>query len=444
MIKLKEITLIVLDESENFNSEDTQLRLARELWKDLKLIQNRQEFDKIYENLEPDEKFVLACHVFHTAGEGKGPLRGYLNLDRTGIEQEFKISANLISSADSGEVMKTLNTNEDVQRPVLKLTKLRKEIEAGHIAYHTKSKIQSVVDSSLETSFDKKLNTYRNLGVDYGIITAMYKDEFEQLTTYFNWTEDFETGTKQYKIGNLKSNPQKKVVAAIPSATGMVDSAIIATQMCDFFRPKYLLMSGVCGGHADLKFGDIVVAKNIFVFQKGKISDVRDKKGNKIELFDKKQNLIDYDQLYDNDGKRIILSIEKFEREHDTIIEIDKLLKDKIEPKIEIIKDLINKELKAFDKSIDIHFEPMACSTMVINKEGFFESEIKVVDRKTAAVEMESYGVARATEYANDGKTKFVIFKSVMDNTKQKDDKAKIFAARTSAMFLNHLMNDVI
>ena len=57
---------------------------------------------------------------------------------------------------------------------------------------------------------------------------------------------------------------------------------------------------------------------------------------------------------------------------------------------------------------------------------------------------MESYGVARACEFANNGKTKAIIFKSVMDNTVDKDDKAKKFAAFTSAQLMQQLFENKI
>lgn len=224
----------------------------------------------------------------------------------------------------------------------------------------------------------------------------------------------------------------------------MVDSAIIATQMLEIFKPKFMIMSGVCGAKEGTKFGDIVLASKIFTFQKGKISDVRDEKGELIELFDKDQNKISYDQLYDTNGKKVKVSIEKFEIEHDSIIEFK--LKDFVEPHLKEIQEKINKEetLSVHGKNIDIHFDGMACSTMVINKEGFFEDKIKIVDRKTVAVEMESYGVARACEFGNEGKTNWIIFKSVMDHTSSKGDSAKTFAAHTSALFLKYLIYDGI
>jgi nucleoside phosphorylase len=86
---------------------------------------------------------------------------------------------------------------------------------------------------------------------------------------------------------------------------------------------------------------------------------------------------------------------------------------------------------------------------MVINKKGFFEDTIKTINRKTAAIEMESYGVARACIFANEGKTKPIIFKSVMDKTFDKEDvknnvNNKKFAAYTSALFLKSLFEEKI
>ena len=49
------------------------------------------------------------------------------------------------------------------------------------------------------------------------------------------------------------------------------------------------------------------------------------------------------------------------------------------------------------------------------------------------------YGVARACQFANHGRTIPIIFKSVTDNMSEKDDTAKRFAAHTSAQFLKYL-----
>jgi len=239
----------------------------------------------------------------------------------------------------------------------------------------------------------------------------------------------------------MKDKPEIKVVAAIQPKTGMVDAAIVATQIIELFKPKFLLMSGVCGGKKNLKFGDVVLASKVFTFQKGKISDFLDEKGNLIKLFDKKGKEINITQICDKYGNKVELQIENFEVEQESI-DIDSLVKDDIDDYLKSIEEKINEPYKLEEQKIEIHFEPMACSTMVINKDGYFEDKIKAIERKTVAVEMESFGVARACQIANNGETKCIIFKSVMDNMTKKDDKAKKIAAYTSAQFLKYLIID--
>ena len=132
------------------------------------------------------------------------------------------------------------------------------------------------------------------------------------------------------------------------------------------------------------------------------------------------------------------------------MIELDSVIDDKLKLKLNEIRENINSSLKldgrffSDDFRIDIKIEPMASGTMVINKAGYFDKIIKKIDRKVAAVEMESYGVARACKYGNNGDTIPIIFKSVMDHTSDKKDQLnginiKKFAAYTSAQFLRCL-----
>ena len=79
-----------------------------------------------------------------------------------------------------------------------------------------------------------------------------------------------------------------------------------------------------------------------------------------------------------------------------------------------------------------------------MNKKGVFETQVTPIDRKTTGLEMESYAVAKACRISNNGKTKALIIKSVMDKTEHKDDKNKEVAALTSALFVKHLINDVL
>lgn len=333
---------------------------------------------------------------------------------------------------------------------IYKYHDIQENLENGKFQVFTKKEILQLANPEIIESEYQKFPSF-----DYAVLTALYQDEFEEIEKVFDFPdgEVITTECNRFQIGYLKTDKSKKIIASFATAAGMIDSAIIATQMCEYFQPKFLLMSGVCGGSSDYEFGDIIVAQQIFTFQKGKLSDIlvqgEDGKPVKIDLYDKNKTLVDYEHLYDAEGNQIAISIEKFTPDNDAAVELHPTIINSLRPKLEKIKSAINESIKCdhvFDKEkrISIEIAPIACSTMVINKDGYFEDTIKTINRKTAAVEMESFGVARACKFANNGKTKAIIFKSVMDHTFNKTDSVggvnwKKFAAYTSAQFMKHL-----
>ena len=239
---------------------------------------------------------------------------------------------------------------------------------------------------------------------DYAIITALETDEMEKVLGFIE-----KVGTVRNKIhlieyGHLKSNAQKKIVYASQAATGMVDAAILATEILTKFNPKYLIMPGVLGGRPEkTAIGDIVVSKKVFTIDKGKYDD--DEFKRELEAVNTSNS-----------------AVTKFERHKK---EITRFIEDQHQ----------------FDpRNVNIHFEPIACVRSVIDQEGFFVNSILSVDRKAIALEMESYGIARACEIINDGQCLPIIIKSVMDNTVDKSDANKSYAAWTSATFLRYVL----
>ncbi|MEZ5003260.1 MAG: hypothetical protein R2730_09540 [Chitinophagales bacterium] len=281
--------------------------------------------------------------------------------------------------------------------------------------------------------------------IRYAIFTAIW-EEFKEVEDLFDWEKELqeETNTIVYKIGKLKGT-EKYVVGCFAGKTGMTEAAVICSELINRYEPEYLLMPGVCGGSDKTEFGDVIVANKVFLLGKGKIKDNLEE----IEGQNKKATLyyngepIDISKITNSNGKSIRLVSEVFENEIETI-NLDEKLSQILEPKLKEIENKINYPYKTEDERIEVRFDPMACSLSVIDKEDYFEFEIKERDRKTKAVEMESYGVARAAQKANGGETKFLIFKSVMDKASSKTDKYKKKAAYTSAQFLKHLLVDNI
>ncbi|MDD2634538.1 MAG: hypothetical protein PHW82_03465 [Bacteroidales bacterium] len=440
MAKKYPITLLFIDEKENHNNALRQI--GAEQFQGVECFETYQEFENFMENPKnKDLSVLLFIHVFRLED-----YKGYKH-DASWkiIKREYpSLEIHWITSDKPGATSDAINQQHNTFKyddiPEYIDSKVLMSIEVSS----TKQNHSQPTSKHKETgSTISPHSTSKNIpkDIDFGIITALYEHEFEEVKKLINWETSYRTKTKAFRIGRMKDNQEIKVVAAIPAKTGMVDSAIIATQILELFKPKFLLMSGVCGGKKTLGFGDIVLASKVFTFQKGKISELLDDEGHPIKLYNRRKKELDISHIYDKNGNQVEVQIENFEVEEESI-EIDPLVKDDVDDFIKSIKDKINEPYKLDEQKIDIHFEPMACSTMVINKDGYFEDKIKVIERKTVAVEMESFGVARACKFANNGETKFLIFKSVMDNMTKKDDKAKELAAYTSAQFLKYLIID--
>ena len=435
------VTLFVFDEKDNFEKSKKFIATEGASIKKMICIEDLKSLEEELITLDDDDYVSLVVHVFGTSDN----LKGIKSYRASGIERKYpKLKPMYITDSTA--------TKEDIKHKCINLG--LPEVDVNKYHYVTES---IAYDKNFYTKGDI-VNITKKLQFDYAIIAALYENEFVQLQKIFEFPKDkkieIPIKTKSdkfiYHEGHLISNPNKKVIVAVQRKTGMIDASIIATQMLEMFNPKYLLMSGVCGGGCRSKYGDVIVANEVFTFQRGKISDITQKNEEgeniKIQLYDKDRNIVDYDHLYDESGKQIKISIEKFEKEPDPIDLKTHIIENIIDRKTDIESE-INKSIKQESfviTTIEVKIEPIACSTMVINKDGFFEDTIRTINRNTAAVEMESYGVARACHFANKGETIPIIFKSVMDFTKNKEDavnniNVKAFAAWTSAQFMKCL-----
>lgn len=437
-MNLKEITLLVFDEKTNFEASNTQLQLGPTLYKKVLQFESREEFDKIYLSLPADSNMILVCHVFHAQENEMVANRGFLSFRNSGIESDYEIKPIFVSSGDSGEVMNRLHKDTAESIVVYNYHKLHDNIRSEKIKPFRKKDSTSINTEEVKT----QLTAHENeKAIKFAIITGLFDDEFEEVEKLFDWENSISNSTFMEKIGTLKGFANIKVVAAFQHNTGMIDAAILSTYLIEKYKPTYILMPGVCGGNEKIGLGEIVVAKQVFTFQKGKLSEIEIKTKSPSHSTSFKNEL---EKLMSTYGIEAIPLFENFEIEHDSIIQVDPTIISTINNNKRTILDSINKDLESINFKTNIHFEPIACSTFVVNKTGFFKEQIKKIHRKTAAVEMEGFGVAKAAITANNGSTKFLIFKAVMDNTVEKDDKMKRVAAYISSLFLKHLLKHEI
>lgn len=422
----KEITILFWDNQANFMLRDTQIGLGLRDGKSLKYknvyqFNSESEFDDILKNFGEDDLFLILVHV-DRGNEDIGAKEFKLIIEEGRLVPEEK--RKLISKGGGTGIHDYDGISSGIQM--------------GRIIPYNKSQLFTKGENGKNDS----INNYPQF--DYAILTALYENEYEAIEKLIDFdSRVYKTGTTIYKPGKLKQK-DIKVITCFATKTGMVEASIIATEMIHLFCPKYIFMPGVCGGSDDTRFGSVIVAEKVFIFQKGKVSDLKEETENadqKIKIYYNNEEM-DKNKVTDHAGRKINLIIEKFESESETI-DIDTELVTLIKPVLKEIEDKIN-EPYAENEKIKVQLEPMACSMMVINKEDYFDESILPIERKTKAVEMESYGIARASKIANGGKTKSLIFKSVMDKTKLKNDDYKKKAAYTSAQFLKHLLESNI
>ncbi|RYU91783.1 5'-methylthioadenosine/S-adenosylhomocysteine nucleosidase family protein [Emticicia agri] len=269
------------------------------------------------------------------------------------------------------------------------------------------------------------------------VINALQQEQDPMFNIFKNVVKsDLLINKHKLNLRKLKNDNGKEIIIGFlrQDDMGMVDASILTSQAIEILKPKTIVMTGVCGGkpnNININYGDIIIPRQSFTFQFGKITESN--KDDDSTIFNKSLQVSPCGNLITNfsgDLDSIISNVKNNVRKN-------KVLLTKIQQ--------INKHEKEVHKIINIDnlnshcAEDIACSTSVINKKGFFDDIIKENSRNAIAVEMESYGVARACQLSESG-TKCLIIKSVMDKSEGKNDIYKEYAAFTSAYFFYELV----
>lgn len=403
------IILFVFDTKENFEKSKKNLGSEGSSFKKIICVEDALEFEREFQLLQETELVFMVVHVFYT-----DKINGIKRFAASLIGKKYpNLGFMFISEGDSKEINKQMIDAEFDNKPVYKYHQVQSNLEEEKFKVYSKKEIIQLANgnshSSIATSSDSNTANEQYPHCDYAIITALEEKEMEKVLPMLTKTGKVENKKHLIEFGHLKSNPKKTIVYASQLATGMIDAAVLTTEILVRFKPKFLIMAGVLGGKPnEVNIGDVVVATKVFTIDKGKITDY----GFKPEI-----ESANTDSSY----------ITSFKREKEKII------------------TYIKENDQTREDRIKVHFGSITCVRQVIDLEGFFEGNITPVDRKALALEMESYGVSRACEIVNDGNTVALIIKSAMDNTADKVDNAKSFAAWTSAMFVKYIFeNDLI
>lgn len=211
----------------------------------------------------------------------------------------------------------------------------------------------------------------------------------------------------QYWIGSIvRSGRTVRLIACHAAQMGMAATAAIVSKVSWNFRPRLIVMSGICAGReGDVQLGDVVVANPSWDYGSGKFHE----KGEEV--------------MFAPDP--IQVALDPMLRKHAEALADETAWLDKVR------REFSGSSAKS---ALNLVVGPMATGAAVRADDGFFDDLAKA-KRKVIAVDMEAYAVFAAAAEMPSPRSLALVVKSVCDfaNSK-KDDSVQQYAAYVSSM----------
>ncbi len=208
-----------------------------------------------------------------------------------------------------------------------------------------------------------------------------------------------------YRTGSVTfSNNSFRIVCASLPHMGPVSSTHAATAILHEFRPKILIMTGICGGFADqVEIGDIVVAEKSWDWQAGKWADNGTENSTLVTA---------PDQRYAS--RELIAEAVKVENK---------------------LKDLYEKISEPKPRTVPkIVVGPMVTGSSVVSSIEI-QKDFRNQHRKMAAIDMECYGLYYASDFYSGAPVHSICIKSVSDLAdRHKDDDYQRYCSHISSL----------
>ena len=242
--------------------------------------------------------------------------------------------------------------------------------------------------------------------VDFLIITALWQ-ELNAVLKRLGCCQKIEEGsypTYYRKTLNTDSESNQKnleVAVTMLSKVGNVHAAEHTTRCIQFLKPHFVLMVGIAGGIRDtVNLGDVVVSNKIVCYEYSKETPSGAVQRNEVESVD--WLLLDRAMNRDNEWHTLIRA-----------------------------KRPTNTNIRELPQ---VHFAPIASGEKVIADENRVR-ELMRSDRKIAAIEMESFGVAVAAA-KSEIRPRFIAIRGISDYADdKKNDDWHEYAADSAAAF---------
>jgi nucleoside phosphorylase len=250
---------------------------------------------------------------------------------------------------------------------------------------------------------------------DLCIVTALQDPELDAVLR-LNWGWDkrvIGNDATTYYMGRFRRAPGEfhDVIAARASGMGMAASAVLAAKMISQFKPRCVIMCGICAGErSEVQLGDVIAAHPSWDYGSGKHA-LR----NNVAIFEPAPQPLTL-------STRLRGAVERLQSES------------------QLLGDLRGKFAGATPSTaLRVHIGPLASGSAVIANSALLTS-VKTQNRKLLGIDMEGYGVMMAAAEALAPQPEVLVIKSVCDFAdEQKDDRFRHYAAYTSAESLRLL-----
>jgi len=227
-----------------------------------------------------------------------------------------------------------------------------------------------------------------------------------------NWSElKVQKDGASYRRGHFANDIDIIVTSA--RSMGLIATSILTAKALKEWNPSVVAMIGICGGRKEkgVNIGDIIVANQCFHYQYGAFENGKILRELRVE----------------NTETQVIDIVEHLSRRTSILSEIYQSLP---------------RGFKKPNTLLQCHVGPMASADLIVKDVEKFGEAIEA-DRKTIAVDMESYAFMRAARLANT-RWAFVV-KSVSDFADaKKDDEYREYAKLTSAKMFIQIARSLI
>lgn len=253
---------------------------------------------------------------------------------------------------------------------------------------------------------------------DIAIVTALLKPELDAvLDLKYQWTDKrFPDDPSAYHFGSIvREGATISVVAASALRKGMPSSAALAAKMVERFKPKYLVMLGICAGvRGKTNLGDVIVADPSWDCGSGKFAEGAD-------------------------GSQVFLAAPYPHPLDPQISQIASELAGRPETSRTIKGSWMGAEPPT---ALNVRVGPMASGAAVLASSQAI-LPITAQNRELLGVEMEAYAVMAAADYARRPSPIPIVIKSVCDFADStKSDDWQRYASFTSAAFFDLLVRN--